>query len=103
MAFFPFKTKIKSESLKKYVKIYQHQKSDKDPFIIYADLECLTEKTDGCKNNPKNSFNTQIDERIPLGFPMTKLSPFKSIENKHDAIYTAWKCFLNTCKNTQWR
>ena len=34
----------------------QYQKSDKASFIIYADLECLIEKTDGCKNNPENSF-----------------------------------------------
>ena len=32
----------------------QYQKSDKAPFIIYADLECLKEKIDGCKNNPQN-------------------------------------------------
>ena len=32
----------------------QYQKYDKVPFIIYADLECLIEKTDGCKNNPEN-------------------------------------------------
>ena len=94
---------IASGDTKILLGVHQHQKSDKDSFIIYADRECLTEKTDGCKNNPKNSFNTKIDERIPLGFPMPKLSPFKSIENKHDAIYTAWKCFLNPCKNTQWR
>ena len=23
-------------------------------FVIYVDLECLTEKIDGCKNNPPN-------------------------------------------------
>ena len=28
----------------------QYQNSDKAPFIIYADLECLIEKIDGCKN-----------------------------------------------------
>ena len=33
----------------------QYQKSDKGPFIIDADLECLIEKTDGCKNNPESS------------------------------------------------
>ena len=27
----------------------QYQKSDKAPFIVYADLECLLEKIDGCK------------------------------------------------------
>ena len=32
----------------------QYQKSDKDPLIIHADLECIIEKIDGCKNNPEN-------------------------------------------------
>ena len=31
----------------------QYQKSDKAPFIIYADLEFIIEKIEGCKNNPK--------------------------------------------------
>ena len=33
----------------------QNQKSNKATFIIYADLECLIEKCDGCKNNSENS------------------------------------------------
>ena len=37
----------------KILKFNQYQKSDKAPFIIYADLECAIEKTDGCKNNPE--------------------------------------------------
>ena len=35
----------------KILKFDQYQKSDKAPFIIYADLECIIEKIDGCKNN----------------------------------------------------
>ena len=31
----------------------QYQKFDKVPFIIYADLVCIIEKIDGCKNNPE--------------------------------------------------
>ena len=38
----------------KILKFNQYQKSDKIPFIIYADLDCLIEKIDGCKNNPEN-------------------------------------------------
>ena len=38
----------------KTLKFLQYQKSDKATFIIYADLECLIERTDGCKNNPEN-------------------------------------------------
>ena len=32
----------------------QYQKSDKAPFIIYADFKYIIEKIDGCKNNPEN-------------------------------------------------
>ena len=35
------------------IDIYQYQKSDKNPFIIYVDLECIIKKIDGCKNNPE--------------------------------------------------
>ena len=52
----------------------QYKKSDKSPFIIYSDFECLIEKIDGCKNNPENSS----------GFLMSKISSFRSIENKLD-------------------
>ena len=38
----------------------QYQKHDKAPFIIYADLECLIEKIDECKN-------------IPSGFSMSTI------------------------------
>ena len=33
----------------------QHMKSDKMAYIIYADLESLIKKIDGCKNNPDKS------------------------------------------------
>ena len=32
----------------------QYQKFDKASFIIYADLECIIKKNDGCKNHPEN-------------------------------------------------
>ena len=38
----------------KILEINQYEKSDKVPFGIHADLECLIEKIDGCKNNPEN-------------------------------------------------
>ena len=37
----------------KILEFKQCQKSDKAPFAIYADLECIIKKIDGCKNNPK--------------------------------------------------
>ena len=34
----------------KILEFNQYQKSDKAIFIIYADLECIIEKIDKCKN-----------------------------------------------------
>ena len=39
----------------KMLEFNQYHKSDKTPCIIYADLESLIEKIDGCKNNPENN------------------------------------------------
>ena len=67
-----FRTKNKLESHKRVCKnkffcntVNQHQKSDNAPFIIYADLESLIEKTDRCKNNPKNSSLAKASDHIP--------------------------------------
>ena len=48
-------------------------KSDKTPYIIYADLESLIKKIDVCENNPENSSATKIDERIPCGYSISKV------------------------------
>ena len=38
----------------------QYQKSDKTPFIIYADLESLIRRTDGCKNTLRKKWSFQL-------------------------------------------
>ena len=43
----------------KILEFSQYQKSDKVPFIIYADLQCIIEKTDRFKNNPENSSTSK--------------------------------------------
>ena len=68
----------------KILEFNQYQKPDKGPFIIYADLECIIPKIDGCKNNPENSPTTKVTEHIPSGFSLSAISSFRSIENKHD-------------------
>ena len=37
----------------KILEFNQYQKSDKAPFIIFADLDCIIEKISGRKNNPE--------------------------------------------------
>ena len=70
----------------KILELNQYYKIDKAPFIIYADFECLIEKTDGRKTNPENSLTEKVDKHIPSGFSMSTISSFKSLENKHDVF-----------------
>ena len=45
----------------------QYMKSDKMPYIIYAYVESLIKKIDGCANNPQNSAKAKIGEYVPCG------------------------------------
>ena len=65
----------------KILEFIQYQKSDRALFIIYADLECLIDQIDGCKNNPENSSTTKLGEHILAAFSMSTISSFKSIES----------------------
>ena len=67
----------------KTLEFNQYQAPDKAPFVIYAYLEYLIEKIDGCENNPENSFTTKVSEHIPSSFLMSTILSFKIIKNKH--------------------
>ena len=75
----------------KIMELNQYHKSEETPFIIYADLESLIEKIDGCKSNPENSPTTKGKEHIPSDFSISTISSFKDIENNHD-VYRDKDC-----------
>ena len=81
----------------KILEFNQYQKSDKAPFIIYVDFECIIEKIPGCKNNPKNSSTTKVSKHIPSGFSMSTISQFRSVENKYD-VYRGKDYMKNFCE-----
>ena len=82
----------------KILEFNQYQKSDKVLFVIYADLECLIEKIDGCENNPEKSFTTKVGKHIPSGFLMSTISSFRSIEKDHD-VCRGKDCLKKFCKS----
>ena len=57
----------------KILEFNQYQKSDRAPFVIYADLEYLIEKIDECKNNPEDSSTTKVSKHIPSGPSMSTM------------------------------
>ena len=68
----------------------------KHHFFAYADLECIIENIDGCKNNPENSSTRKVSDHIPSGFSMSKTCSFTSIENKHD-VFRGKDCMKKFC------
>ena len=46
----------------KLLEFNQYQKSDKAPLGIHADLECIIEKINGCRNNPENLSATKVSK-----------------------------------------
>ena len=48
-------------------------KSDKIPYIVYADIESLIRKIDACSNNPEKSSTTKIGEHISCEYSITTI------------------------------
>ena len=74
----------------------QYHKSGEAQFIIYPDLECIIKKIDGCEKTPETS-TTKLSEHIPSDFPMSTISLFRSIENKHD-VYRDKNSLKRSCE-----
>ena len=81
----------------KILEFNQYKKSDKAPFTIYADLECLIEQIGGCKNNPGSSSTSKVGEHIPSVFSIS-ITSFKSIKNKHN-VYRGKDYMKKFCKS----
>ena len=56
------------EEYNKILKYNEGEKSMKSPFIVYAYLECLLEKTNTCYDNPEKSSTTKINKHTPSGY-----------------------------------
>ena len=62
---------------------YNHgEKSMKLPFVIYADLECLSEKMSTCINNPNESSTTKINRHVPSGYSIFTHCSLDESKNK---------------------
>ena len=58
------------EEHNKILKYNEGEKSINSPFIGYADLECLLEKTNTCHNNHEKSSTTKINKHTPSGYSL---------------------------------
>ena len=84
------------EEYNKTLKYHEGEKSMKSPFIVYADLECLLEKTNTCHNNPEKSSTTKINKHTPSGYSLFTHCSFDTTKNKLD-YYRGKNCMKNFC------
>ena len=80
-------------------KILKHnhgEKSVKVPFIIYADLESLLQKSNTCHNNPKKSSKTKLNTHTSSGYSLFTHCLFDTTNNKLD-YYRGKNCMKNFC------
>ena len=68
------------------------------PYLIYADIEALIKKIDGCENNPEKSSTTKIGEHIPCRYSMSTIWGFDHIEDEH-TLYRGKDCMKNVCES----
>ena len=80
------------------IKYIHGEKSIKMPFTIYADLECLLEKMDACKNDPNKSSTTKINKHIASGYSISTHCSFKESKNKLN-YYRGDDCMEKFCKD----
>ena len=75
----------------KILEFRQYMKSDRMPDMVYADMESLINKIDGCANNLDNSSTIKNGEHIPCLYSMSTIWAFDHIENKH-TLYPGKYC-----------
>ena len=80
------------------LKFNQYVKSDKMPYIIYADLESFIKKIDACANNLEKSSTTKIGKHIPSKYSMSRIWTFDHIANKHTS-YRGEDCMKKFCES----
>ena len=73
---------VKPSEKDEILEFKQYMKSNKMPYIIYADFKFLIRKIDGLENNPENCSTKEIGEHVPCGYSIWTICGFDQIWNK---------------------
>ena len=76
---------------KKILELKQYMKCDKIPYVIYADIESLIRKIDGCANNQEKLSAMKISEYIPCEYSISTIWEFEHVKNKY-SLYRGKDC-----------
>ena len=81
---------------KKILELKQYMKCDKIPYVIYADIEFLIRKIDGCENKQEKFSAMKISEYIPCGYSISTIWGFEHTKNKY-SLYRGNDCMKRFC------
>ena len=81
---------------KKILELKQYMKCDKIPYVIYADIEFLIRKIDGCENKQEKFSAMKISEYIPCGCSISTIWGFEHTKNKY-SLYRGNDCMKRFC------
>ena len=84
----------------KILKYISGEKSLRDPFTIYADLECLLRKINTCSNNPDKSYTEKKATHRPSGYSLVTCCSFDKSKNKCN-YYRGKECMKIFCKDLE--
>ena len=84
----------------KILKCNHGETSMRVPFIIYADLECLLEKTHSCQNNLGKSCTEKKTKHTPSGYSLFTNRSFDTTKDKLNC-YRCKDCMKRFCKDLQ--
>ena len=76
------------------LKYFSGEKSIMTPFIIYADLEFILQKINGCENDPEKSSTIKVNKHIASGYSLFSHCLFDKTRNKLD-YYRGKSCMKN--------
>ena len=82
----------------KTLKYYHWKKPLKTPFVIYADLECLSIKEQKCQNKPNESYTERKALHELCGCALNLVCWFDSKQNKH-GFYRGKGCIKRFCSD----
>ena len=74
-----------------YLKFKKFHHSEKAPFAIYADFECLIKNMDSCDPDPNKSYTKKYQKHKPSGFSYYIKSSYESVFKSVKRTYTRTK------------
>ena len=83
---------------KKILKYTYGEKSMKEPFVIYADMESLLKKIHTCNNNLEKSSATKVNKHAASGCSLFTYCSLDVTKNKHN-YYRGKDCMKSFCKD----